>query len=100
MGSFDIVGSVLRFCFVLFCFPYKINTQDQCVICLGTFGPGVCRWEGAARSLAGGLGILALCHQALRDFLPSSLGGRLRGTRKSVGLEFDLSPEGRLEEKA
>lgn len=49
MGSFDIVGSVLRFCFGLFCFPYKINTQDQCVICLGTFGPGVCRWEGAAK---------------------------------------------------
>lgn len=34
----------------------------------------------------------------LRDFLPSSLGGRLRVTKKSVGLEFDLSPERWLEE--
>lgn len=70
---------------------------------LSVSGPlvlGFADGRGLQRSLAGGLGILALCHQALRDFLPSSLGGRLRGTRKSVGLEFDLSPEGRLEEKA
>lgn len=51
-------------------------------------------------SLTGQLGILARCPYVLKTLLLSILGGRLRGTERSVQLEFDLSPVEWLGESA
>lgn len=44
---------------------------------------------GLQTCLAGGPPVLVLCPHVLRAILLSSLGGRLRGPGRSVGLEFD-----------